>query len=1032
MCKKLIKVFLILCLSIGLNTSSFGQRQTGSIKGKVTDKEGKVLPGATVVAASEALMGTKTYVTTETGFFRFPTLPLGNYTITAEMSGFKTVKRGDVIVRVGMVVTVDITMEMTAIEEEVTVIAVSPVVDLEQTKVTVTVDKNLLRNIPMARDIYDIVNFAPGAISEGVNYRRTSSIHGSTVRGNTYAFDGVNMNDPATMCLLTNINFDVIEEVEMVLGAQPPEVGYTDGAYINVVTRSGGNRFSGGAIIYYSDESMVQSLWPDEQIQALGVSKPVGDETWFDFDGSLSLGGPILTDKLWFFSNIHYLKQKSSTNFIPFTDPYLGRYHGPYYWIHEEKMGFIKLTSQLTSNIKLMGMLNYVERYRPIWRGGGSRTIKQATRIWDHDKTYIGNGILTYILDQNTFFEVRMGYVNRWFPTPMQEEARGLPRIINMGALYRNITTDNFNLTYLRKKLQIETHFTRFQDNFLGGNHEFKGGMNFEDAYTDRDTWRKDNLMWYWKEDSPYYYGTETWKGVPDVGKGRIYFYIYGPEKGSTKLIHRSRRIGAYIQDSVTFADRFTLNLGLRFDRSWSWNPAVTKAACGNPVSIYVGENYVRPYTAARYPETYPDGINPFGEMKAEEWTDILVWNAWSPRIGLTFDIFGNGKTVFKATFSRYAEYMVMQYFTVLHPFRTLSRIRFYWYDMNFNQQVDTGDDFSLYPTDYRTFDSAFSKNKLDPDIKSPLNDEFTAGIWHELLKDFSLGINFIYKNKKNIFEDGLYAPDTDEWWSHKDQAGAQKYWVPFTAVVPSEDYGDRTVTFYVPKNDVPDFFRRASNLPELKRKYLALEFLFNKRMADGWQFSGSVVYSKAYGNIGVWFTESHGWSDAANSPNYFVNKYGRLSMDIPLQIKLMGTVKLPFRIFLSAYYRYFSGSPWVRRVSIMPPTSWCEANNAFQEYYKVNIEDRRQPRRGSFWDCLDLRLEKEFRMGDFGRLGAYVDISNVLGRSAVYVGVDDVYQYRPVAENDNTGEVDIPSSYKEVSGVSGIRQIKFSIRFSF
>lgn len=127
-------------------------------------------------------MGTQTYVTTDTGSYRFPALPPGHYTIKAEMPGFKTVTRGEIIVRVGMVVTVDIAMEMTTLEEEVTVTAASPVVDVEQTKLAVIMDKELLKNIPMARDLYDIVNSAPGAVSENVTYRRTSSVETTSSR----------------------------------------------------------------------------------------------------------------------------------------------------------------------------------------------------------------------------------------------------------------------------------------------------------------------------------------------------------------------------------------------------------------------------------------------------------------------------------------------------------------------------------------------------------------------------------------------------------------------------------------------------------------------------------------------------------------------------------------------------------------------------------------------------------------------------------------------------------------------------------
>ena len=1027
MTRRVTKIPFVLIFLIIFAATSLAQSQTGSIKGIITDNEGNALPAVSVSVSSEAMMKTEAYVTAGTGAFRFAALPPGEYTLKAELTGFRTVTRGSIIVQVGMVVNVKTVMEMTPLKEEIMINAASPVIDLEQTKITVTADENMLRNTPMSRDLYDIVNSAPGAVSGYDGYLRTTSIHGSSVRGNTYALDGVNMNDPATQVILTNVNYDVMEEVEMIMGAHPAEVGFTDGAYINVVTRSGGDKFSGGTIFNFTNDNFVHQLWSDKDVQTLGLSRSSVNESWFD--GSLSLGGPILSDRLWFFSNIHYIEQTSGSSGVPYTDPYLGRVHYPSDWSQEEKMGFIKLTLQLTSKIKLAGMFNFVERYQPKWERGG---IPQASRILDHERAYIGSGIMNYILDQNTLFEAKVGYVRRWLPYLLQEEARDLPRIRNFGALYSEITTANVNRTFNRRRLQASVHFTRFQDNYLGGNHEFKGGLEFEDSPGGRDIWRKDNLLWYWSEDNPYYYGTANWKGVQDVGKGRIYFYVCGAEEGSTKLVPGTRRIGAYLQDSATFANRLTLNLGLRFDRSWGWFEPSTKAACGNPVSIYVGENYVKPYTASRYPQLFPVGINPFGELSAEEWKDILVWNSLSPRIGLTFDIQGDGKTVFKAAYSRYTEYLMKQNFVPLDPVRGDYLLRFDWYDMNFNQQVDKGDDFTIYPVDYRAFDPTFLANQLDPDITPPLTAEFTAGIWQELFKNFSLGLNFIFKNKKNILEDGLYNPNSDVWWYHIDQPEAKMYWVPFTAIVPSEDYGDRTVTFYVPKNDAPDFFNRISNLPELERKYWALELLFKKRMADGWQFWGSVIYSKAYGNIDVWYSNSSGWSDAADDPNEFVNTYGRLSVDIPLQIKLMGTVRLPYSILLSAYYRFSSGSPWVRSAYIMPPGAWCFEHNVFRDFYLVHIDDPNQPRRGYHAGFLDLRIEKEFRIGDIGRIGAYVDASNVLGYKEVNLGQSDVMYYYPVAENDKTGSVTLWDSYKAIRSLRGARRLSFSIRFTF
>ncbi|MDH5744716.1 MAG: carboxypeptidase-like regulatory domain-containing protein, partial [Candidatus Aminicenantes bacterium] len=142
MSKRFFKSLLILFLSVGLTAASFAQETTGSITGTITDEEANPLPGVSVTINSPALMGTLSYVTSETGSFRFPALPVGRYVVKAEMAGFKTYTRGEVAVRVGMVVTIDIVMEVTALEEQITVTATSPVVDVEQSKISVVMDKD--------------------------------------------------------------------------------------------------------------------------------------------------------------------------------------------------------------------------------------------------------------------------------------------------------------------------------------------------------------------------------------------------------------------------------------------------------------------------------------------------------------------------------------------------------------------------------------------------------------------------------------------------------------------------------------------------------------------------------------------------------------------------------------------------------------------------------------------------------------------------------------------------------------------------
>ncbi|RLE00404.1 MAG: hypothetical protein DRJ11_11745, partial [Candidatus Aminicenantes bacterium] len=203
--KKPLQTILILAFIFSLAAISYAQgRQTGTIYGLVVDEEGNPLPGATVTLTGTGLMGQRTYITSEAGRFRFPALSPGEYQVRVEMPGFKTIVRKGLIVRVGQTTEVKIEMAMSAIEEEVEVVAESPVVDVKSSKASINYSAEFISSIPMNRDLYDIQNSIPGAIADGAEYRRTSSILGGTVRSALYALDGVPMNDPATFYSMAN------------------------------------------------------------------------------------------------------------------------------------------------------------------------------------------------------------------------------------------------------------------------------------------------------------------------------------------------------------------------------------------------------------------------------------------------------------------------------------------------------------------------------------------------------------------------------------------------------------------------------------------------------------------------------------------------------------------------------------------------------------------------------------------------------------------------------------------------------------
>jgi len=1020
--KKTLKFIWTICLFTGLALTAMAQKQTGSLKGKVTDTEGFPLPGAFVYIDSSSMLDIKTYITSETGIIKFHSLPPGRYKVIVEMPGFKTVNIEDIIIHVGMTVRIQVIMEITTIEEETTIKIPSPPGDPESTKTSVIFEEDIIKRIPIVRDLHDIITLAPGVISESIFFPKTSIIHGSTARANSYTFDGMNWGDPTGMQLITNINTDLIEEIEVVTGGLPTQVALIDGGYVNVITKSGGNDLFGEAIVYHTNESLASTLVSDEELNATGASPPPLDKKLWDF--SLSFGGPILRDSLWFFTNARLISQSRSTPFIPWTDPQ-GKEHDTFDWDSTEKMGFIKFTSQFVPELKVTAMFNYVNRNRPLHAALLNWNMTpDATRHMDHEKTYQGNAIFNYVFNQDTFVDLKAGLVQSRFPLLLQKEVKSNPSFVDesTGHLWGS---DRINENRLNKRLQASAYLTRFQDNILGSNHEIKLGGEYEHTSIEHSVWKEDNLTVYNKDGSPYFFGLSPSPTSGNlVGKGKISFLIASKAEGGYKPRFEVQRLSLCIQDTATFAERLTLTIGLRFDRSTGSQLSFFKDTSGNPISEEaIGENLIKPLI----------DLNPYGNLQVSSWKNMMVWNAFSPRLGLSFDVFGNGKSLFKTSFARYTQYMMLDYVTSVSLFTASRSHSFYWYDENMDGIVDENDTFTLYPEDYRLYTSDSFKQRIAPDTSSPYTNELTIGLNQEIFSDFSVRLTYIYKNRKNILENVLYDPDSDKDWYtlHQDTEG---WWTPFNTIVPGiDDYPNTAVAVYFHSEDAPLLFERVKNVPELGQKYKGFEIAFKKRFSSNWQLNGSLTLSKTSGNIGLGYFSSYGATSAAENPNYFVNydKDARLDFDRPLIIKLAGTYRFPYDFYLSFFYMHLSGTPWARSITVFPPASIAMGENAYGIPATVYLENP-GTRRTKAEDNLNLRIEKEFSISRSRKISILVDVFNALGNKYQFIVQNDGGFWYPDTENSEDGIRIVSPNYKKVISLKGARSFRFGLNFKF
>ncbi len=999
---------------------AFAERQTGSIKGRITDKAGFPLPGAFIYVSSPAQLGIQNYITADTGNYGFLTLPPGTYKLTVEMPGFKTVNVDTLRVHAGRVLSLNIRLEATEIEEEITSLDAAPAIDGRSAGASFVIDGDLLRRAPLPRDFSAILALVPGVVPVGDGSSGYFAFLGSSVRANTFVLGGADVTNPLNMAPFAAVNTDIIEEVDIEGTARPAETYPAQGGFINVVPRSGGNAFLGEFRLHHTSQGLSKGLWSASDFEDNGLGTPSVNPRIWDF--SLDMGGPVIEDRGWYFFDFRLAFKSMPAPFIPWKDPG-GTLNPAYDWRNRDLMSFLKLSTQVTSQIRASITVNFQDRNQPIDESYLTWNFpKTATRALKHESLFMVAGAFNYKLDQDTFVDVGLNLAQRQRPLSLNPDS-------GTGPSYTDAATDRiwgaapYNESSTDRRFKGSASITRLQDT-LGISHELKAGAEYEDGYADLSAWKTDNLGVTWFDGSPYYFGTGVSpKTGATVGKGLISFSMASKEEGGFILKNEMKRLGFYAQDAVTIAHRATLHLGLRFDRSSARIPAIAKAASGNAVGVAIGTSLVKPQA----------GVNLYDSLVIPEWDQFLTWNALSPRIGLSLDLLGDGRTMLRSSYSRYSDYLSLGYVRGVSPFLPTRSHSFIWYDEDGKGTVDTTDAFALYQDDYRIYKPEFSRQRVAEDLKAPTVTELAFGLSREIMKDLSIEAQYVSKTQKDIVENVLYDPATGAAWYRADQAD-EGWWVPFATSVPaSGPYPETPVTVYYRSNTAPALFDQLRNVPELERKYSAFELTVRKRMSRNWQFFGSVVWSRATGNAGLGPEASSGFSALAGSPNSFVNvgTDSRLDLDRPSAIRLLATYRFPADIYLTLMYARRSGAPWARTVTILPPADWAAANGVVSEPVTVYLETP-GARRFAFEQSLDARLEKELVLRSRKRLTLTVDVFNLLGNKTGLLDLDDGGFWYPTAADSSEGTRVLSPTYEKYVSLLGTRSVRLTLGVQF
>ncbi len=575
----------------------FGQvawsQTTGSIRGRTLDKDGEALPGVTIAVAGEALgSAQRTAVSSPSGGFQFAALPIGNFKVTATLAGFQTQVAADVRVAIGKVASVDFTMPDT-FTDEITVIAETPVVDTASPTFNTRFDNEQIIDLPTRGHFYDVIAVTPG-VSQTTEGSARIIAFGADIKSSQWNIDGLNRTGADSGELRWSMNDEMVSEIQVLGTGATAEYGGMLGTAFNVVTKSGTNQFHGSANIDY---------WPSSWVDENGRREdaPEGAQTYtLDHHNVLqmSLGGPIVKDKLWFFAGAEFGRFLA---FYPYEDSTLPNQKETT-WDNFD----LKFTAQLAQNHRLNLIASDYEYLGP--SAGDIFTEPSGwTESWTHNKMlgldYSG------ILGPNTVLEARVGAM-RINEDYRSQNPSGEPTFVDMTVYPYLWYGDPFWMwDWDQSSDDAEIILTQHADNFIKGDHEFRFGVQYS---RDGATISTRQPYYYYQYEYEYYPGYPyvyqyLYTGLP---------YIYGGE---------SESIGAFVTDSWTISGRLTLDIGVRFDNHKGWIEDLPRLDMQS---------------------------NPTGEIIPGQ--DVLDWTSFDPRFGFAWQPTGDGKTVIRGSVGQF------------------------------------------------------------------------------------------------------------------------------------------------------------------------------------------------------------------------------------------------------------------------------------------------------------------------------------------------------------------------------------------
>ncbi|HEY0144038.1 MAG TPA: TonB-dependent receptor [Thermoanaerobaculia bacterium] len=981
--------------------SGFAQTSTGNIFGRVVGNDGSALPGVTVTLTG--IGAPQSTVTDSQGSYRFINLSPGNYTLRAELAGYGSATRSGVTVNIGR--NADVTLNLNpSVSQTITVTAEAPLLDTRRTGTGSTVTQVELEEVPTARDPWVILQQVPGVLMDRINVGGNESgqqsqfvSKGAVGDQATFSIDGVNTTDMiATGSSSAYFDFGSFEEIQVTTGGTDPRV-QTPGAQMNLVTKRGTNDFSGSARYYLTPgDTQGERKIPSEAASYLGLTNEIDEVTEWGFE----VGGPIIRDRLWLWGayadnkiDLFTAQSQASIN------------AGQRRYADQTSLETInaKLNAQITRNNSATVFYTDNEKIKI---GRNASPTRPPETTWNQSGfgpagTYKLED--THIFSSNFYLTGMYSKVNGGFQ--LQPDAGA--GCTELNCVLQNSTkapvlsgaTGEWRNTFLavqgeRPQEQYRLDGSAF---FNTGalNHELKFGFGYRSAGAEGVTVYPQNQ---------FIYDLSGVGGLPE-GFGLTYFYAISPYN------YEYEYNDIYVGDTVLWGN-LTVQAGLRFDGQ--------RGAAGD-------QNSPANPTAAGYLPAQTFAANTIPELE---------WESISPRLGLTYALGQDRKTLLRGAYNRYVGQLGSNSagYTALIPGYRYAVL--YSFDENHNDVIEPGEvltEYGLY--NWSGFDPANPNAtlaptvRLDDNIEAPTTDEFILGFERELLTDFVASVNYTHR----LF-DKFIQQRSEKTRGAGDYYTSADYVIATTITPPAgtTEAGNYSVPVYRLKPGVAaPVFSVLTNREDYTQTYDGLELGLVKRMSNRWMMRGNFSFND-------WKQQAEG--EAFGDPTHLRVGSGCSSCDDSAVVQGSGTQS-------GAKGAVWINSEWAVNVAGVYQVPFIEtnlgANFTMRQGYPIlyvhstnagdgtgnksvlvsDVDEHRLPNPYS----LDLRLSKDFRFRGIG-LELAVDAFNVTNEQTILQRNASLVQRATVAAPQGSRV----AAANRIREIQNPRVLRFGARFTF